>query len=135
MPAVQGIGEMGEKIAADYLRKTGCKIIEKNYGGKFSSGLIGGEIDIIAKKNGVIHFVEVKSSAAKNPPAEDYFPPEARVNEAKEKRLIKTALLWLTRHRMPLDSKWQIDILSCVIDAETLKAKIRYFPNAIAARF
>ena len=31
MPAVQGIGEMGEKIAADYLRKTGCKIIEKNY--------------------------------------------------------------------------------------------------------
>jgi len=58
-----------------------------------------------------------------------------KFNEAKEKRLIKTALLWLTRHRMPLDSKWQIDILSCVIDAETLKAKIRYFPNAIAARF
>lgn len=125
------IGDIGEKIASGYLKEMGYEIIERNYGGKFSSGILGGEIDIIARKNGFIHFVEVKSSLSKTPFSENDFPPEARVNRAKEKRLIKTAFLWLARRKIALDSKWQIDILSLLFDPATKKAKLRHFPNAI----
>src|SRR3989344_3727604 len=51
----QKIGQMGEDFACKYLEKNGYKIIERNYLKKW------GELDIIAKKRGKIHFIEVKS--------------------------------------------------------------------------
>jgi len=47
-------GDMGESIALKFLRKQGFKIIETNYKAKM------GEIDIIAKKDKCLHFIEVK---------------------------------------------------------------------------
>ncbi|WP_168236858.1 YraN family protein, partial [Campylobacter fetus] len=48
-------GFKGENMAAKYLVSQGFEILEKNFHSKF------GEIDIIAKKDDVLHFVEVKS--------------------------------------------------------------------------
>ncbi|MBQ3034023.1 MAG: YraN family protein [Deferribacterales bacterium] len=48
-------GSNGENIAADYLIKNGYKILKRNFKAKT------GEIDIIAYKNGVTVFVEVKN--------------------------------------------------------------------------
>jgi Holliday junction resolvase-like predicted endonuclease len=48
-------GNLGEDIAAMFLMKHGFGIIERNYLRKW------GEIDIVAKKGGVLHFVEVKT--------------------------------------------------------------------------
>ncbi|MBV9159572.1 MAG: YraN family protein [Candidatus Kaiserbacteria bacterium] len=48
------IGDMGESIAAQYLERKGFRIIDRNYLKPW------GEIDIIAEKSGIIHFVEVK---------------------------------------------------------------------------
>ena len=52
---MQITGELGEKICSAYLSKKGFNILERNYTKKY------GEIDIIAQKDGVIHFIEVKS--------------------------------------------------------------------------
>lgn len=49
------IGVIGEKIAQEYLKEKGYEIIEKNFYCRF------GEIDIIAKYNEEITFVEVKT--------------------------------------------------------------------------
>lgn len=49
-------GKQFEKKAVDYLKNNGFNIIETNYYAKKI-----GEIDIIAKKDDVYHFVEVKS--------------------------------------------------------------------------
>ena len=49
-------GTLGEKIAAEYLEKHGCKIIEKNW--RYSRF---GEIDIIALDKETLIFVEVKT--------------------------------------------------------------------------
>ncbi|KAA0258666.1 YraN family protein [Deferribacter autotrophicus] len=54
------IGKAGEKKAAKYLISKGYSIIDKNYRCKF------GEIDIIAKKDDVIVFVEVKTRKNRN---------------------------------------------------------------------
>jgi len=47
------IGRLGEDIATGYLKNRGFHIITRNYRKKW------GEIDIIAKKDNVLHFVEV----------------------------------------------------------------------------
>ncbi len=55
------VGYEAELKAANYLKKSGYEILKRNFRSKF------GEIDIIAKKSGVIHFVEVKSSIKYDP--------------------------------------------------------------------
>jgi len=49
------IGQKGEEIACYYLEQRGYEILKRNYYDRV------GEIDIIAYKEYVIHFVEVKS--------------------------------------------------------------------------
>ena len=49
------LGNIGEKIAYMYLKILGFEIIKCNFRCKY------GEIDLIAKKNKTIHFVEVKT--------------------------------------------------------------------------
>jgi len=49
------IGDLGEGIACNYLKNKGFKIIDQNYWKPW------GEIDIIAEKQGIVYFVEVKS--------------------------------------------------------------------------
>ena len=49
------LGDIGENIACHFLKKRGFEILDRNYSRKW------GELDIVAKKDSIIHFVEVKS--------------------------------------------------------------------------
>lgn len=49
------LGNWGEAIAADYLQREGFELVSRNW------RCVVGEIDIIACKDGVWHFVEVKT--------------------------------------------------------------------------
>jgi len=60
------IGDLGEKIICNYLKDNGFDIIERNYQKPW------GEIDIIVKKQEVIHFVEVKTVTLNNPEIVSY---------------------------------------------------------------
>ena len=73
-------GKEGEMLAALYLREKGYDILEENYRHK------RGEIDLIAKKDQVMVFVEVK---LKNDLS--YGFPEEAVNSRKEGMVIATA--------------------------------------------
>lgn len=50
------LGRIGEELAANYLVKNGFYILERNWRSKY-----GYEIDIIAFKDNILHFVEVKT--------------------------------------------------------------------------
>lgn len=54
----QEVGQIGENCATTYLERHGYKVIDRNYRKKY------GEIDIVATKQGILHFVEVKSISA-----------------------------------------------------------------------
>lgn len=135
------IGKFGEKIAENFLKKKGYQILDKNYSPRFISGPQRGEIDIVAKKDDIISFVEVKTLTLQsngnqeNPRSRIYstegFSPEEKVDWGKQRKIIKMAESWLMAQKIPLDSKWQIDVISIKIDLDSKKAKIRYFPNAI----
>jgi len=121
------LGAYGEKIAAEYLGKKGYRIIDKNFLVKLSS-LRKGEIDIVSKKNGVICFVEVKTLTGENL----IISPQEKVNFQKQRQLVKISQLWLIKNKIPLDSKWQIDIVAIILDPETKKAEIQHFENAVS---
>lgn len=130
------LGILGEKIALKYLRDKKYQILDKNYSEKFISGPKRGEIDIVAKKKDVISFIEVKTLLKKNqtPNQQKWtrlLSPEDKVNFQKQRKLIKLAQSWLIEKKIPLDVKWQIDVISIGINFNSKKAKIRHIQNTI----
>lgn len=98
------LGNRGEKIAAKFLRKQGYRIIEKNYHSRL------GEIDIVAKENESIVFVEVKTRCST-----DFGLPEEALSYDKRRRLSKLALGYLA-HRRIKDTNCRFDVVSILMD-------------------
>ncbi len=123
------LGLLGERIAENYLKKKGYQILEKNYSFRIPTSPQRGEIDIIAQKFDTISFIEVKTlkiDEGQNP----LILPEEKVNFSKQRKLRMTAESWLMKKKIPLNSKWQIDIIA--IEIKRGKAKISHFENAIS---
>ncbi len=127
----QEIGKLGEDIAVKYLRKKGYRILDRNFEFR-AAGRKKGELDIVAKnkKEKTIVFVEVKTLDNK----EQAFAPENRIDFKKKRSIAKTAEFWLLKNKIPLESKYQIDVISIRLDFQTRKAKIFYFQNAVGDR-
>jgi putative endonuclease len=115
------LGQQGEEIAAEYLKKKGYKILERNFKTKW------GELDIVAKKNGKIIFVEVKTLRQKGD-----FAPEDQVNFKKKQQLIKMAQIYLSYKRLSLGIDYQIDIVAIEVDCAVEVVNVKHFKNAIA---
>lgn len=87
------VGTEKENLAAEYLRKKGYFIIEKNY------RVRQGEIDLIVRDGACIVFVEVKYRA-------DSRSGDAleAVTGAKIRQISKTALFYLTQKKISIDN-------------------------------
>lgn len=97
------LGREGEENAAAYLRKKGYRIIETNYRTPF------GEIDIIARDEGVLVFIEVKTRA------DDAFgSPFEAVNRRKRDKIKKVALSFMQRMKKEVPARF--DVLSINMD-------------------
>ena len=126
--STEKVGSFGERIAENYLREKGYQILDRNYFSRISTGPRKGEIDIIVKKNDIISFIEVKTlRLAQNEP----FSPEEKADFSKQRKLVKTAESWLMKKKIPLNSKWQIDVIAIELNLNK-KAKINHFENAIS---
>lgn len=91
------IGNQGESLACSMLRKRGYTITDRNFRSRF------GEIDIIAKKDTIYHFIEVRLRT--NP---DFGTPVETVNAKKRLRLKKTIEYYRLIKSV---SRWQFDII------------------------
>lgn len=114
------LGNKGEKRAANFLRKQGYQIIEKNY-----HSLLG-EIDIVAKEGESIVFVEVKTRRST-----DFGLPEEALSYDKRRRLSKLALNYLA-HRRIEGSNCRFDVVSILMDNNKVK-HIELIKNAFPA--
>lgn len=114
----QKIGEIGENIAVKHLVKQGYKILDRNFRKPW------GEIDIIAKKDNILYFVEVKSVSYETTQNDDY-DPENNVDDWKLKRLNRIIQSYLGYIHSPDEQQWQINIMAIFVDLENKKAKIR----------
>lgn len=84
MSRTKTAGDRGEQLAAQYLSERGYEIVAAQYRCRF------GEIDLIAQKDGVLCFVEVKLRSSVR-----HGLPREFVTPAKQKRLRMTAAQYL----------------------------------------
>jgi len=121
------VGSFGERIAENYLKNKGYEILDKNFSFRIPGNPQKGEIDIVAKKSDIISFIEVKT--LRDP--DSLIRPEEKVDFGKQRKLVKTAESWLMKKKIPLNSKWQIDVIAIELNLNK-KAKINHFENAIS---
>lgn len=126
----QKTGQIGENIAINYLKKNGYQILARNFRTKW------GELDIVAQKNKVIIFVEVKtlrlaSFAQGKPLKNGGFLPEDEITFHKVNQLRKMAQIYLSINKFALDTAHQIDVLAIELAEDQQTANIRHIENAI----
>ncbi len=113
------LGDIGEKLARDFLKKKGYKIIGSNFRSR------EGEIDIIARKKDYLVFVEVRTKASTG-----FGSPEESVTFAKKEKLISSALTYMSEHR-DLPESWRIDFIAVELDSNGKACRIELIENAI----
>lgn len=114
----KSIGYEGEYRAAKYLESKGFEIIERNWRTKL------GEIDIIAVKNDILVFVEVKTL-----PNGTLDMIQRELNNQKRQRIIKTSKRFLLKHREYNNSYVRFDVI--VIDMPGLEP-VYHIENAFS---
>ncbi|HET9946552.1 MAG TPA: YraN family protein [Patescibacteria group bacterium] len=117
MNVVNPIGKAGENIAAEYLKKHGYKILERNFQGK------QGEIDIISIKDNVLVFVEVKTRRSVQ-----FGTPLEAIRHAKLDAILLTAGYYTaTHHNLP--SQQRIDAIAVILDEKLTPISVEHMEN------
>lgn len=111
------LGLRGEDLAADYLTRRGYRVLERRV------RIQRIEIDIVARKDGLLVFVEVKTRASDALEA-----PEAAVDVKKQRRMIAAADAYVRQKDLLLEVRF--DILSVVANAE--REEIRHIEGAFS---
>ncbi|OHA84604.1 MAG: hypothetical protein A2408_03065 [Candidatus Yonathbacteria bacterium RIFOXYC1_FULL_52_10] len=127
VPKTKKIGNLGEDIATRYLKSKGFSVIARNYTKKF------GEIDIVARKQGTIHFIEVKTVSReifdvnqKNVSREtDEYAPEDNIHPWKIKRMVRTAEAYLAEMAPEGEVEWQCDAIAILLDIGRRRSVVR----------
>ncbi|MCR6594423.1 YraN family protein [Campylobacter insulaenigrae] len=105
------LGIEGENLACIYLKNLGFEILERNFSSKF------GEIDIIAIKNEILHFIEVKTTKGN-------YEVSYRLDHKKYMKLVKTIKYYFMKHMC--DKNYQLDLLCIYKDDIKLIENVSY---------
>jgi Holliday junction resolvase-like predicted endonuclease len=131
------VGKKGEDIACKILLKHGFEILARNYTRKI------GEIDIIASKKGIIHFIEVKTVSRETFEIDekvihetlgDVFKPEDNVDQRKLHKISKVSDLFIKEFHLN-NKMFQIDVFVVYLLKNQYRNReqsyiFNYIPNA-----
>lgn len=133
----QKIGKIGEDLAEKYLISKGFDIVCKNYTKKW------GEIDVIAKKGSMIHFIEVKSVTVLYLPEKNIgieenkdfmdksIRPEENLHPKKIKRIFRTIQTYIMSKNMTEKDFWQFDLALVYIDMAKRQGRVKLMEDII----
>ena len=116
------IGALGENMACKFLMKQGFKVLDRNYSKKW------GEIDIVAEKDKIFRFIEVKTVVSRET---NKYRPEENVHYQKLKRLSRVIQTYFLDKKVSHETEWQIDVVAVFLDLENKKARYRFTENII----
>lgn len=123
------IGNLGETIAARYLASLGFTVLSRNYRKKF------GELDIIALKDKIVHFVEVKSVSYETRQQLEHaleyqsWRPEEKVHRFKMGQISRTLESWIAEKGY--EGEWSIDVIAVRIVPRETYATVNFIENVI----
>src|SRR5512142_1931276 len=109
----QSVGRWGEQAAAAFLAEHGYEILGRNIRTPY------GEIDLIARKDGMAIFVEVKARTGKS-----FGPPEMAVTARKQAHMLACADYYAQQNAI---DHWQIDVVA--VERAEGKVDIVHFEN------
>ena len=155
MSSKKKIGPLGEELVAKFLMKQGYAVKDRNFRKKW------GELDVIAQKKNILHFVEVKSvsrnifdfpksisnvsrfgsvthetsfgrvGARQDKVRKETYRPEDNIHSMKVARLKRAIQSYLLSGRVSSETKWQFDVAAVFIDSENKKVKIDFIEDII----
>ena len=108
----QKLGKKSESIAVRHLKKMGYRILEQNYRTKT------GEIDIIAKDNNTLVFVEVKARRSK-----EFGNPKYAITPNKQRKISMIALYYLKTTRQS-NTRARFDVVSITYQKKDLNIEV-----------
>src|SRR3972149_5966342 len=112
-------GILGEKLAKDFLKKRGYRILETNF------RCPEGEIDIVAKHKDFLVFIEVRTKTSL-----EFGSPEESITPAKKERMRATAFHYRQRHHnLPL--LWRIDVVAVELSRKGELWRLELIENAV----
>jgi putative endonuclease len=114
----RSLGERGEMVAANYLKKLGYRIIAQGLDSRF------GELDIVAVDGRTGVFVEVKTRRSS-----DAGLPSDAIDPQKMRRMTQSALAYLKANRL-LNNSARFDVVAITWPHETAPPSIEHFENA-----
>ena len=121
------VGNIGEKVAAVYLKRHRHQIIATNYTRKT------GEIDIIARMGNVLHFVEVKTMLTDEfhtvRDTTDYYDPSLNLHGAKIRKVARTGEWYALEHNW--EGEWQVDGCLVWLRRRDGTARVQYLPHIV----
>ena len=106
MAESHNLGIKGEELAAEHLKKSGYKILFRNW--KWGKN----EVDIIAGKDDIVVFVEVKTRT------DEFLGGVASaISKEKQKSIIFAAEGYIRRYNVDKESRF--DVLTIIMSGET----------------
>lgn len=117
----QRFGRRSERLAVEYLKRTGYRILEINFRTRV------GEIDIIARETDTIVFVEVKARASSR-----FGSPKGAVTATKQRKISMAALEYLKQSGQTA-VRARFDVVA--IDTADGKMDIELVKNAFALAY
>ena len=118
----QTTGNIGEYLAAKFLKERGFDIVETNYRKKW------GEIDIVAEKNRILHFVEVKATVSRETSG---YRPEENIRLWKKQRMARAIKTYLLDRNVSYETEFLVDVIALNLDFFSKKAKVRWVKDVL----
>jgi putative endonuclease len=103
MNASMELGQRGEELAAELLRQSGMRILDRNW------RCDAGEIDIVAAEGRALVVCEVKTRSTTR-----YGTPLEAISARKHARLRRLAIRWVTAHGLTAD-EIRIDVVGVLV--------------------
>lgn len=115
-----GAGPRGERAVARFLRRRGYRILARNF------RVRGGEVDILASKDGVVVAVEVKTRTGKDPGS-----ALQAITSAKVERIRRAAVAFCRSRGLPV-SRLRLD--AAAVERDGFRLRVTHVPGALASR-
>lgn len=121
------IGNIGEQVAAEYLRRHGFSLCDRNIARKT------GELDLVMKKEDTLHFIEVKTILTNEFPREDdrgdSYDPSLNLHEAKIRKVARTGEWYVLEKEW--GGEWQVDGCLVWLRRRDGMARVSYLPQIV----
>ena len=117
----RAFGDAAEQLVVEHLEREGYVVRDRNAACRL------GEVDIVAEKDDVLCFVEVRmrSHGAQGDPA-------LTVSHAKQRKVVRAAMYWLQRHRL-FERMIRFDVASVV--GRGREGNVEHIEDAFEAGF